>query len=135
MSFRREAHVPQGGPDGGDGGHGGDVVLVCSDSLRDLQSFKRKAHYKAARGRHGEGSNRYGAEGDDLVVGVPPGTQVTTEDGTLYDLVVPGQRVVVARGGTGGRGHKRFATPPPPAPPVAPKGPPRDEQRRAARPE
>src|SRR3954453_4663769 len=128
MSFRREAHVPQGGPDGGDGGHGGDVVLVCSDSLRDLQSFKRKAHYKAARGRHGEGSNRYGAEGDDLVVGVPPGTQVTTEDGTLYDLVAPGQRVVVAKGGTGGRGNKRFATATRQAPRMAEKGLPGSEQ-------
>src|SRR3954453_1004907 len=122
MSFRREAHVPQGGPDGGDGGHGGAVVLLCDDSLRDLQSFKRRAHYKADRGRHGEGSNRYGAEGDDLVVGVPPGTQVTTEDGTLYDLVAPGQRVVVAKGGTGGRGNKRFATATRQAPRMAEKG-------------
>src|SRR3954453_13503412 len=81
VSFRREAHVPQGGPDGGDGGHGGGVVLVCDDSLRDLQSFKRKAHYKAQRGRHGEGSNRYGARAEALVVPVAPGTQVTTEDG------------------------------------------------------
>src|SRR3954469_16351204 len=89
LSFRREAHVPHGGPDGGDGGRGGGVVLVCDDSLRDLQTFKRTAHYKAPRGRHGEGSNRYGAEGEDLVVRVPPGTQVTTEDGTMYDLVAP----------------------------------------------
>ncbi len=110
-SFRREAHVPHGGPDGGDGGRGGDVVLVCDDNLRDLQSFKRKAHYKAQRGRHGEGSNRHGADGEDLVVGVPPGTQVTTDDGALYDLVRPGQRVVVAAGGSGGRGNRRFATP------------------------
>src|SRR3954471_3774839 len=108
MSFRREAHVPKGGPDGGDGGHGGDVVLLCDDSLRDLQSFKRKAHYKAARGRHGEGSQRHGADGDDLVVRVPPGTEVTAEDGTVHDLVVPGQRVVVASGGSGGRGNRRF---------------------------
>jgi GTP-binding protein len=109
MSFRREAHVPKGGPDGGDGGHGGDVVLVCDDSYRDLQSFKRKAHYKAPRGRHGEGSQRHGADGDDLVVHVPPGTQVTAEDGTVHDLVVPGQKVVVAGGGSGGRGNKKFA--------------------------
>ncbi len=109
MSFRREAHVPKGGPDGGDGGHGGAVLLRCDDSLRDLQSFKRKAHWKAARGRHGEGSNRHGADGEDLVVRVPPGTQVTLEDGTVHDLVVPGTEVVVARGGSGGRGNKRFA--------------------------
>jgi GTP-binding protein len=108
MSFRREAHVPRGGPDGGDGGHGGDVVLVCDDSLRDLQSFKRRAHYKASRGRHGEGSQRHGAEGEDLVVKVPPGTQVSMADGTAYDLVMPGQRVVVARGGAGGKGNRQF---------------------------
>jgi GTP-binding protein len=109
LSFRREAHVPRGGPDGGDGGHGGAVVLLCDDSLRDLQSFKRRAHFKAARGRNGEGAQRHGADGEELVVRVPPGTQVTAEDGTLHDLVVPGRRVVVARGGAGGRGNKRFA--------------------------
>ncbi len=128
LSFRREAHVPHGGPDGGDGGRGGDVVLLCDDSLRDLQSFKRRAHYKAARGRHGEGSNRHGAEGEPLVVRVAPGTQVTTEDGTLYDLVAPGQRVVVARGGPGGRGNKRFATATRQAPRIAERGLPGDEQ-------
>jgi GTP-binding protein len=109
MSFRREAHVPKGGPDGGDGGYGGDVVLRCDDSLRDLQSFKRRAHYKAARGRHGEGALRHGAEGDDLVVKVPPGTQVTAEDGEVHDLTAAGQEVVVARGGSGGKGNKKFA--------------------------
>jgi len=108
-SFRREAHVPRGGPDGGDGGRGGDVVLLCDDSLRDLQSFKRKAHHKAARGRHGQGALRHGADGEALVVRVPPGTQALDWEGTLHDLVVPGTRVVVARGGSGGRGNKRFA--------------------------
>src|SRR3954449_6512360 len=110
MSFRREAHVPHGGPDGGDGGHGGDVVLVCDDSLRDLQSFKRRAHYKADRGRHGEGAQRHGADGGDLIVRVPPGTVATLEDGTVHDLVVPGQRAVVAEGGSGGRGNRRFSS-------------------------
>src|ERR671939_462100 len=110
-SFRREAHVPHGGPDGGDGGRGGDVVLLCDDSMRDLQSFKRWPHQKAKRGRHGEGALRHGARGEDLVVRVPPGTQVARWDATTYDLVVPGTRVVVARGGPGGRGNKRFATP------------------------
>jgi GTPase len=109
MSFRREAHVPKGGPDGGDGGYGGDVVLRCDDSLRDLQSFKRKAHYKAPRGRHGEGALRHGADGPDLVVKVPPGTEVTTADGEVHDLTVAGQQVVVAKGGSGGRGNKKFA--------------------------
>jgi len=110
MSFRREAHVPRGGPDGGDGGHGGAVVLVCDDSLRDLQSFKRRAHYKADRGRHGEGAQRHGADGGDLIVRVPPGTVATLEDGTVHDLVVPGQRAVVAEGGSGGRGNRRFSS-------------------------
>jgi GTPase len=110
MSFRREAHVPRGGPDGGDGGRGGAVVLLCDDSLRDLQSFKRRAHYKADRGRHGEGSQRHGADGRDLIVRVPPGTVVTLEDGTVHDLVVPGQRAVVAEGGSGGRGNRRFSS-------------------------
>jgi GTPase len=110
MSFRREAHVPRGGPDGGDGGHGGAVVLVCDDSLRDLQSFKRRAHYKADRGRHGEGSQRHGADGSDLIVRVPPGTVATLEDGTVHDLIVPGQRAMVAEGGSGGRGNRRFSS-------------------------
>src|SRR6186997_2582264 len=93
ISFRREAHVPRGGPDGGDGGHGGDVVLVCEDALRDLQPFKRRAHFRARRGRHGEGALRHGADGEHLVIRVPPGTQVTTEDGTVHDLTTPGRRV------------------------------------------
>ncbi len=122
LSFRREAHVPRGGPDGGDGGHGGDVVLVCDDSLRDLQSYKRRAHYKAARAGHGEGALRHGADGPTLEVVVPPGTQVASWDGTRHDLVTPGQRVVVARGGTGGRGNKRFATATRQAPRLAERG-------------
>ncbi len=112
LSFRREAHVPKGGPDGGDGGRGGDVVLVCDDSLRDLESFRRSAHFKAKRGGHGQGSLRHGADGAGLEIRVPPGTQVVVEaDGTRYDLVRPGQRALVARGGPGGRGNKRFAGP------------------------
>lgn len=101
--------MPKGGPDGGDGGRGGDVVLVCDDSLRDLQSFRRRSHYKADRGRHGQGSQRHGADGAELTVRVPPGTVATSEAGDRHDLVVPGQRAVVAAGGAGGRGNKRFA--------------------------
>jgi GTP-binding protein len=112
LSFRREAHVPRGGPDGGDGGRGGDVVLVCDDSLRDLETYRRKPHYKATRGGHGSGALRHGADGGALELRVPPGTEVQLEsDGTRHDLVVPGQRAVVARGGSGGRGNKRFAGP------------------------
>ena len=73
LSFRREAHVPKGGPDGGDGGRGGDVVLVCDDSLRDLRAFRRQSHYKAGRGGHGQGSLRHGADGRDARAAVPPG--------------------------------------------------------------
>src|SRR5215207_6759766 len=127
LSFRREAHVPKGGPDGGDGGRGGDVVLRCDDSLRDLQSFKRRAHYRADRGRHGEGAQRHGADGEPLIVRVPPGTQVTKWDGTRYDLVRPGQEVTVATGGPGGRGNKQFASSVRQAPRLAERGLPGEE--------
>ena len=110
VSFRREAHVPKGGPDGGDGGRGADVVLVCDASLRDLHGFRHGAHYKGKRGGHGEGANRHGASPDALEVTVPPGTVVEDpERAARWDLTHPGQREVVARGGQGGRGNKRFA--------------------------
>jgi GTPase len=121
-SFRREAHVPHGGPDGGDGGRGGDVVLLCDDSMRDLQSFKRWPHHKAKRGRHGEGALRHGARGDDHVVRVPPGTFVRDWEGSEFDLVVPGTRVVIAPGGPGGRGNKRFTSSTRQAPRFAERG-------------
>jgi GTP-binding protein len=112
VSFRREAHVPRGGPDGGDGGHGGDVVLVCDDSLRDLESYRRRSHFRAGRGGHGQGSLRHGAHGEALILAVPPGTQASVEaDGSRYDLVVPGQRELIVRGGAGGRGNRHFAGP------------------------
>jgi GTPase len=112
LSFRREAHVPKGGPDGGDGGRGGDVVLVCDDSMRDLETFRRKAHFKARRGGHGEGALRHGKDGERLEILVPPGTEARVEaDGSVHDFTRPGQRAVVARGGPGGRGNKRFAGP------------------------
>jgi GTP-binding protein len=110
ISFRREAHVPRGGPDGGDGGHGGDVVLVCDASKRDLGALRGSKHFRAQRGRHGEGSNRQGGRGEDLEIPVPAGTQAVTVDGSAVDLVEPGQRAVVAQGGRGGHGNKRFAT-------------------------
>ncbi len=111
LSFRREAHVPKGGPDGGDGGRGGEIVLVCDDSYRDLEHFRRQSHFKAKRGGHGQGSQRHGADGADLIIPVPPGTEVTVEaDGSAHDLVRPGQRVVIAKGGSGGRGNRRFTS-------------------------
>jgi GTP-binding protein len=125
-SFRREAHVPKGGPDGGDGGRGGNVVLLCDDSLRDLHRFKGRTHLKAHHGGHGEGALRHGARGDDLVLIVPPGTEVVGADGDLdgrrFDLVAHGQRAVIARGGSGGHGNKRFATPTRQAPRFAERG-------------
>jgi GTPase len=121
-SFRREAHVPRGGPDGGDGGHGGDVVLVCDASRRDLGALRGSKHFRAQRGRHGEGSNRHGARGDNREIPVPPGTQATAVDGSSIDLVAAGQRAVVARGGRGGHGNRRFANSTRQAPRFAEKG-------------
>ncbi|HEY5261164.1 MAG TPA: GTPase ObgE [Solirubrobacteraceae bacterium] len=129
--FRREAHVPRGGPDGGDGGRGGEVVFVCDDSLRDLQSFKRTAQYRAGSGGHGGGSQRHGADGETLIVRVPPGTQIEGVEGDVtgrrWDLLVAGQRAVVVKGGSGGRGNKRFATPTRQAPRFAERGLPGEE--------
>jgi GTP-binding protein len=123
VSFRREAHVPRGGPDGGDGGRGADVVVVCDGSLRDLQVFRRRGHWKAQRGGHGEGSNRHGGSPAALEVRVPPGTIVEeAERGVRWDFTAPGQRAVVARGGSGGRGNKQFATPTRQAPRFAERG-------------
>src|SRR5262245_16522309 len=122
VSFRREAHVPRGGPDGGDGGHGGDVVLLCDPSRRDLGALKGNRHFRGRRGRHGEGANRHGARGNDLEIPVPPGTQATAADGSSIDLVRAGQRALVARGGRGGHGNKRFATSTRQAPRFAERG-------------
>jgi GTPase len=123
LSFRREKFVPKGGPDGGDGGHGGDVVLVADPDLRDLSYFHRSTRFEAKRGRHGEGSNKRGADGDDVVLGVPVGTQVLDEDGRLLaDLGHGGARVVVAHGGHGGAGNRRFASPTQQAPRLAELG-------------
>ena len=122
VSFRREAHVPKGGPDGGDGGRGGDVLVRVDDSLRDLQSFRRRAHFRAERGGHGQGAQKHGADGEPLVIGVPPGTQLERWDGTRYDLVAPGQEITLARGGSGGRGNKRFTSAVRQAPRLAERG-------------
>jgi GTP-binding protein len=130
VSFRREAHVPKGGPDGGDGGRGGDVALVCDASLRDLSSFRRGSHFKAARGGHGQGANKHGATPEPLEVRVPPGTvAVDHEAGDRWDLTDGGQRAVVARGGSGGRGNKHFATATRQAPRFAERGLPGQERR------
>jgi GTP-binding protein len=130
MSFRREAKVPRGGPDGGDGGRGGEVVFVCDESLRDLQSFRRRSQYRAGRGGHGEGALRHGADGETLTIRVPPGTQIHAAEGEeggdlggrSWELLADGQRATVARGGSGGKGNKRFTTPTRQAPRFAERG-------------
>jgi GTP-binding protein len=128
VSFRREAHVPRGGPDGGDGGRGADVVLVADESLRDLQAFRHRSHYKAKRGGHGQGANKQGASPSVLEVRVPPGTVVEDpERGVRWDLVKGGQRAVVAEGGPGGKGNKRFAHSTRQAPRFAERGLPGEE--------
>jgi GTP-binding protein len=128
-SFRREAHVPRGGPDGGDGGRGGDVVLLCDESLRDLQAFRRSTHFRAGRGGHGQGSQRHGADGETLTIRVPPGTEVLSDPdqegelaGRRWELLAGGQRATAASGGSGGRGNKRFATATRQAPRFAERG-------------
>ncbi len=122
VSFRREAHVPRGGPDGGDGGRGGDVVLVCDAQRRDLSSLGRSRHFRAGRGEHGRGKRQHGERGEDRVIPVPPGTVVHGLDGSETELLADGQRLVVARGGSGGHGNKRFATSTRQAPRFAEKG-------------
>lgn len=112
VSFRREKYVPFGGPDGGDGGRGGDVILEVASGLSTLFHLRHRRHYKAGSGQPGRSSNRHGADGEDLVIKVPPGTIVKLESTgeVLKDLTVPGERFVVARGGEGGAGNSRFAT-------------------------
>ncbi len=112
LHFRREKHVPKGGPDGGDGGPGGDVVLVADPDLRDLSAFRSKRRFKAGYGEPGRGALKHGATGETVEIRVPVGTQVRDEDGQLIaDLASPGARVIAARGGIAGRGNKRFAGP------------------------
>ena len=146
MSFRREAHVPRGGPDGGDGGRGGDVLVVCDDSLRDLQSYKRRSHYRAGRGGHGSGAaasrrrradahaqgaarhaDRRRAASGDAEARSPQsdhGDESAAEDllGRRWELLGHGQSAMIARGGGGGKGNKRFATPTRQAPRFAERG-------------
>jgi len=122
VSFRREAHVPRGGPDGGDGGRGGEVVLVTDAQRRDLSSLGRSRHFRAGRGEHGKGKRQHGERGEDRVIPVPPGTVVLGLDGSEAELLEDGQRLVVARGGSGGHGNKRFATSTRQAPRFAERG-------------
>src|SRR5437016_11597198 len=113
MAFRREKFVPRGGPSGGDGGHGGDIVMESSERHNTLVHFRFNPEYKGDRGRHGEGSNRSGKEGHDVVLKVPVGTILYDADTgeRIHDFSRPDERIVIARGGRGGRGNQHFATP------------------------
>src|SRR6266571_4619946 len=112
LHFRREKHVPKGGPDGGDGGPGGDVVVVADPDLRDLSAFRGRRWFQAGNGQPGRGALKHGATGEPAELRVPVGTQVFDADGQLIaDLASPGAHVTVASGGLAGRGNKRFATP------------------------
>src|SRR5438067_5433784 len=112
VAFRREKYVPRGGPSGGDGGKGGDVIMESSERHNTLVHFRFNPEYKAQRGRHGEGSNRTGREGTDIILKVPVGTILyDAETGEkIHDFSRPDERIVVAHGGRGGRGNARFAT-------------------------
>lgn len=112
VAFRREKFVPRGGPSGGDGGRGGNVYLESTEHLNTLLKFRYKREFAAERGRHGEGSNRHGRDGEDLVITVPTGTVVYNDarGEMLFDFTASGERYLAARGGRGGRGNARFAT-------------------------
>ncbi|MDD2221059.1 MAG: GTPase ObgE, partial [Clostridia bacterium] len=129
VAFRREKFVPLGGPSGGDGGRGADVILRGDSGLSTLMDFKYKQHYKAGRGENGQNKNRHGAWAEPLVLRVPLGTIIrNAETGNLLgDIVEHGQELIIAKGGRGGRGNARFATQTTPAPYIAEKGEPGQE--------
>ena len=131
VAFRREKYVPDGGPAGGDGGHGGDVILVVNEGLRTLMDFRFNRHFKATPGENGMSKGMHGRGAEDTYVKVPPGTTVRdAETGALLgDLITEGQTLVVARGGRGGRGNTRFASPRNPAPELAENGEPGQERK------
>jgi GTP-binding protein len=112
VSFRREKYIPRGGPDGGDGGKGGDIVLKTTSRKRTLYQFRYQKHFKAKNGAHGQGKQKTGKNGQDLVIELPPGTLVTDADTgqVITDLVNSGETFVLARGGRGGQGNARFKT-------------------------
>lgn len=124
VSYRRELHVPMGGPSGGDGGHGGDVIFRVDEGLRTLMDFRYQRHYKGPKGERGQTKTRHGASAEDMIVRVPPGTLLIDDDTKeiIADMTRQGQEVVVAKGGRGGRGNTRFASASNPAPDIAEKG-------------
>lgn len=130
VAYRREKYVPDGGPAGGDGGKGADVVFIVDEGLRTLMDFRYQRHFKAERGENGRPKNQHGKSREAMEVKVPPGTTVTDEDTgkVIADLTEHGQRAVIAHGGRGGRGNSRFATPANPAPEIAENGQPGQER-------
>ena len=126
VAFRREKYIAFGGPAGGDGGNGGDIVFVVDEGLRTLMDFRYQRHFKAPRGEHGANKNQHGRRGTSMVVKVPPGTVVTDVETKeiIADLVEDGQTAVIARGGRGGRGNSRYVTPQNTAPELSEKGEP-----------
>lgn len=124
VAFRREKYVPMGGPYGGDGGRGGNVIFVADEGMTTLMDFRYRKHFKAERGNHGLGKNQHGAWGEDLIVKVPVGTIIRDDDTgeILADLTVNEQRAVIAKGGRGGKGNSHFASPTHKAPSMAEKG-------------
>lgn len=131
VSFRREKYIPRGGPNGGDGGKGGDVIFVATNRLHSLLDFKFQQHFKAEKGEHGKGSNKHGKNGADCLIYVPVGTilRELQTDEILADLTADGERFVVARGGIGGLGNARFASPTRQAPRYAQPGQPGEEKQ------
>ncbi|HEY2420808.1 MAG TPA: GTPase ObgE [Neobacillus sp.] len=130
VAFRREKYVPNGGPAGGDGGKGADVIFEVNEGLRTLMDFRYQRHFKAPRGEHGMSKNMHGANSKDMIVKVPPGTVVIDANTSevIADLVENGQRAVIAKGGRGGRGNTRFSTPTNPAPELSENGEPGQER-------
>jgi GTP-binding protein len=131
IAFRREKHVPKGGPSGGNGGRGGDIVVVCDAHASTLLDLHYRRHYKAKRGQHGSGSDRHGRSSEDVIIRVPAGTLVYDDESgaLLADLTQAEERVVVCRGGRGGRGNAAFATPTIQAPRTAEDGHPGEKRR------
>jgi GTP-binding protein len=130
VAFRREKYVPKGGPAGGDGGHGANIIFEVEEGLRTLMDFRYQRHFKAPRGEHGMSKNQHGRNAKDMVVKVPPGTIVSdAKTGEIIgDLIEHGQQAIIAKGGRGGRGNSRFATPANPAPELSEKGEPGQEK-------
>ena len=129
VAFRREKYVPMGGPSGGDGGHGGNIILKADEGLRTLVDFRYRKHYKAERGEHGKSKNMHGKNGVDTVLRLPLGTVVKDAEShrILADLTEDGQEVVIAKGGKGGRGNARFVSSTHRSPTLAENGEPGQE--------